>query len=110
MMNDVQFEFMGLNPDDKIRNFVSTVAERLHFSAPSDSGMKLVLEESKDAIRASCRIVSLAGTFVADAVSDNPVRAVQQIEKEMGGQLDEWKRCRFGKDENAGCRYALWEG
>lgn len=95
MANDLQFEFMGFNPDDKIKKFVSRVAEALHYSAPSDSAMKLVLEKSKNAIRASCRIASQAGTFVADSISDNPIRAVQQIERKIRKELDAWKMRRF---------------
>ncbi len=95
MTNDLQFEFMGFSPDDKIKNFVSRVAETLHYSAPSDSAMKLVVEKSKNAIRASCRIASQAGTFVADSISDNPIRAVQQIERKIRKELDDWKMRRF---------------
>lgn len=95
MKNDLQFEFMGFNPDDKIKNFVSRVAETLHYSAPSDSAMKLVVEKSKNAIRASCRIASQTGTFVADSISDNPIRAVQQIERKIRKELDQWKARRF---------------
>lgn len=97
MTNDLQFEFMGFNPDDKIMNFVSRVAETLHYSAPSDSAMKLVVEKTKNAIHASCRIASQAGTFVADSISDNPVRAVQQIERKIRKELDQWKLRRFEK-------------
>lgn len=100
MTNDLQFEFMGFDPDEKIKNFVSRVAEALHYSAPSDSAMKLVVERSKGAIRASCRIASQAGTFVADSISDNPVRAVQQIESKIRKELDNWKVRRFEKNKS----------
>lgn len=95
MASHMHFKFKGFRPDDQIRKFVSTVAERLYFSAPSDSTMKLVVEQGKSAVRASCRIASQAGTFVADAMSDSPARAVQQIEGKIRDQLDGWKRRRF---------------
>lgn len=95
MTNDLQFEFMGFDPDEKIKNFVSRVAETLHYCAPSDSAMKLVIEKSKNAVRASCRIASQAGTFVADSISDSPVKAVQQIEQKIRKELDDWKMRRF---------------
>jgi ribosome-associated translation inhibitor RaiA len=95
MTNDLQYEFMGFKPDEKINSFVSRVAETLHYSAPSDSAMKLVIKKSKNRIRASCRIASLAGTFVADSISDNPIRAVQQIEQKIRKELDDWKMRRF---------------
>lgn len=101
MTNDVQFEFLGFSPDEQIKNFVSSTADQLYFSAPSDSALKLVVERSKNAIRASCRIASQAGVFVADAMSDSPVRAVRQIESKIRRQLDDWKKRRFEKAERS---------
>ncbi|MFN3455363.1 MAG: hypothetical protein ACK41T_10425 [Pseudobdellovibrio sp.] len=97
MTNDLQFEFMGFNSDEKIKNFVSRVAEALHCSAHSDSAMKLMIEKSKNADRASCRIVSQAGTFVGDSISENPVKAMQQIEQKLRKELDDWNVRRFEK-------------
>lgn len=95
MTNDLRYEFMGFKPDEKIKSFVSSVAETLHYSAPSDSAVKLVIEKTKNAIRASCRIASQAGTFVADSISDNPMKAVQQIDQKIRKELDDWKSRRF---------------
>ncbi len=97
MTHDVKFEFLGFDPDERIRYFASTVAETIHFSAPSDSTLKIVVEKSKDVILASCRIVSQSGTFMADAISDNPMKAIQLIERKIRDQLDAWKRHRFEK-------------
>ncbi|HVK62225.1 MAG TPA: hypothetical protein VM432_11770 [Bdellovibrionales bacterium] len=91
----VQLEFMHFEPDYETRSFVSSVAEKIHFNAPSDAAMKLALQKGKDAIQASCRIASQAGTFVAEAVSESPIRAVQQIERKIKDQLDAWKAWRF---------------
>jgi ribosome-associated translation inhibitor RaiA len=98
MTNDVQFEFMGLDPDYKLRAFVALAAEKLHFSAPSDSAMKLAIRKGKDAFQASCRIASQAGIFVAETISDNPVRAIQQLEHKVRTQVEEWKNRRFGHE------------
>lgn len=96
MRNDcVHFEFIGFDPEHEIRNFVSTVVENLHLSAPSDSAMKVAISRGKGVIEASCRIASRAGTFVAEVVSDSPIRAIQKIEENISMQLDDWKRRRF---------------
>ena len=92
---NVEFEFMGFNPDYEIRTFISSVAEKLHLNSPSDAAMKLAIQKGKGVIKASCRIASHSGTFVAEAVSKNPVRAVQQIERKIKKQLDQWKAWRF---------------
>jgi hypothetical protein len=88
IQENVQFEFKGFDPDYEIRSFVASVAEKLQFSAPSDAAMKMALQKGKVAIQASCRIASQAGTFVADAVGDTPIRTVQQIEQKIRDQLD----------------------
>lgn len=93
----VQYEFLDFDPDYEIKAFVSTVAEKLLLNSPSDAAIRLALQKYKGAIKASCRIASRAGTFIADAVSDNPIRAVQQIEREIKEQLDSWKDWRFQK-------------
>lgn len=95
MNQNVQLEFIGFEPDSEIRNFVSTVAEEIHYRAPSDAAMKLAIENSLDTIKATCNIASHAGNFVAEAVTDNPIRAVQQIEEKLTDQLDAWKTFRF---------------
>ena len=96
----VQFEFMGLEPNYEIRSFISAVAEKLYFSAPSDAAMKMALQKAKGSIKASCRIASQAGTFVAEAVSESPIRAIQQIEQKIKNQLDNWKAWRFQNSQN----------
>lgn len=99
MRNDcVQFEFIGIDPEYEVRNFVSTVAEKLHLSSPSDSAIKLVMKASRGAVRASCRIASHAGTFVAEAISENPIRALKKVEEKIADQLDCWKQRRFLDD------------
>lgn len=100
MRNDcVQFEFVGFDPEYEVRNFISTVAEKLHLSSPSDSAIKVAMKLSRGAVQASCRIASHAGTFVAEAVGDNPIKAIKKVEEKITDQLDSWKRRRFLNDE-----------
>jgi ribosome-associated translation inhibitor RaiA len=95
MTGDIQFEFMEFKPDGEIKDFILSVADKLQISAPSDSAMKMAIRKSRDMIQASCQIVSQAGTFVAEAMSDNPIKAVQKIERRIRKQLDAWKAQRF---------------
>lgn len=94
----VQFEFVGFDPEYEVRNFISAIAEKLHLSSPSDSVIKVAMKASKGVVQASCRIASHAGTFVADAIGDNPIKAIRKIEEKIGRQLEAWKRCRFQND------------
>ncbi len=95
MSNDVQFDIKGFSPDQEIRKLISAVAEKLHFSSPSDSVMRMALGKSKDVIRGSIRIVSQAGVFVTDVISDDPIRAIHQMENKIREQLEAWKAKRF---------------
>ena len=90
----VQFEFLGFDPEYEMKKVISSMAEKLYLNSPSDSAMKVALKKGKDVIQASCRIVSQAGTFVAETVSDTPVKAIHKIEEKINQQLDEWKRIR----------------
>jgi ribosome-associated translation inhibitor RaiA len=96
MRNDcIQFEFIGFDPEYEVRNFISTVAEKLYLSSPSDSAIKVAMKVSRGVIQASCRIVSHAGTFMAEAISDNPIKAIKKVEKKIAEQLEGWKHRRF---------------
>lgn len=99
--HNLKFEFMGFDPKYEVRNFISSVAEGIHALAPSDSVMRVVIEKSKEAIRASCQIASQAGVFAAEAMSDCPKKAIRQIESKIKRQLDEWKKYRFAVSSNS---------
>ena len=95
MGNDLQLKFINFEPGPDIQNFVSLIGERLHLSAPSDAALRLVISKSKDAFQVSCKIVSRAGTFVADAISESPVQAVRRVEVKIRQQLKTWIRHRY---------------
>ena len=97
MFSDIQFEFLEFNPEQEMNDFLSAAAERIYASAPSDSAMKIAIKKGKDAVQASCRIVSQAGTFVAEAAGKNPFKAVLQIERKIRLQLDRWRDRRFAE-------------
>lgn len=101
MRNDcVQFEFEGFDPGHEVKNFISTVAEKLHLSSPSDSAIKIAMGVSRGAVKASCRIISHAGTFIAEAISENPIKAIKTVEDKISEQLDSWKHRRFLSEQS----------
>lgn len=97
MNHNVHFEFIGFEPEYEMRNFITSVADRIHSLAPSDSFMKVAMKKGRDVVEASCRIASHAGEFVADVVCNSPLTAIQQIEGEIQRQLDGWKKRRFSE-------------
>lgn len=88
-------ELKGFDPELEIKTFIATVADRLYFSAPSDSAVKLAIRKSQGVVKASCRIASQVGTFVAEATCENPICALRRLELRIKQQLDSWKRNRF---------------
>lgn len=97
--NFLQLEFSGFNPEYELRDAIESIAEKLHLSSPSDSAMKVAIQKGKGVVQASCRIASHAGTFMADAVSDSPLRAIQKLDEKIRQQLEGWRRRRFANEE-----------
>jgi len=95
IMSDIEFKFVGFNPDEQFRDLIKSMAENLHLSSPSKSGMRWVIEKGKGAVHASCRIASQAGTFVAETFSENPVHAIRHVEEKIKQQLTQWREVRF---------------
>lgn len=95
---NVDCEVLGFDPEPEIKSFIAKVVDKLYYSAPSDSGIKIVVRQSQGLVKASCRIVSQVGTFVAEARGKNPIQTIQSVENKIKQQLDLWKANRF---ENA---------
>lgn len=102
MPGDVTLEFLGFESESALKNLAQLIAENLQTSSPSDSFLKLVLKKGVGVAEASCKIASQVGTFVADSVSENPYRAVQEIEWKIKSQLDNWKQQRFTGESSGG--------
>lgn len=95
MYEKLSIEIKGMSPEQPVKDMIHLVAEKIHCQAPSDSCMKVVFEQSKEAIRASCRIVSHAGIFIAEAISEAPDEVIKQLEQKIGERLSFWKKTRF---------------
>lgn len=91
----LKIEFFGFKPGHEMKTIVDVIAEKMQLRSPSDSAVSVVMTMGKGVMNASCRIASEAGTFVADAVCENPVHAIKEIERKIGRQLDAWKRRRI---------------
>lgn len=107
MTTNVELKITGFNPDEETRSFISLVSNKLHFSAPSDSGIKLAIKKGQNAIQASCRIASQAGIFFAESTCESAIEAVQQIEQKLKIQLDEWKLHRFDQIDEGQVKRAV---
>lgn len=92
---NLNIELKGIKPSGKFERLIHNVADSIHWQSPSDACLKIVCEQTKEAIKASCRIVSQAGTFMAEVASDCPERCVKKLEKEIQKQLNVWKQNRF---------------
>lgn len=92
---NVEYEFMGFDPEHEVKNFIAQIAYKFYYSAPSDSGIKLAIQQSHGLVKASCRIASQVRPFVAEATEKNPILALRQLENKIKHQLDSWKMNRF---------------
>ncbi len=88
-------EIRGILPTQSLQSMLKQVSERIHWQSPSDSFLKIFCEQSKEAMKASCRIASQAGVFVAEAISESPEERLRNLEKRIYEQLNTWKETRF---------------
>jgi len=105
LCHSIKYEYKDITPSYEEKNFIETLAENLHMSSPSDSAMKVVVQENGDYRRVSCQIVSFSQRFEADAISDCPKRAMQEVERQLMPQIDKWKELRFNKELNEKQKY-----
>lgn len=94
---NVDCEFKGFDPSYEIKGIIARLADKLYYSAPSDSGIKLAIQKRHGIVRASCRIASQVGPFTAEAKGENPLSTIEILEKKIKHQLDSWKMNRFKK-------------
>lgn len=92
---NVEYEFKGFDPGHEIKAFMARLADQIYYSSPSDSGIKFAIQRSQGLVKASCRIASQVGLFVAEATGENPVSTIKKLEKKIKHQLDSWKMNRF---------------
>jgi hypothetical protein len=92
---NVEYEFMGFDPEHEVKSFIAQIADKFYYSAPSDSGIKLAVQKSHGLVKAWCRIASHVGPFVAEATGENPILALKRLENKIKHQLDSWKMNRF---------------
>lgn len=95
MSYEFDLKFEDFTPDDDTKTCVNGIAEKLQSSAPSDADLTMAVRRSAGKILATCRIVSQAGIFVAEAIADQPIRAVLEVEDKIRLQLRHWKSRRF---------------
>ncbi len=96
--NSMQLEIINFTPEKKLDDSINKVSEKLYDNAPSDSAIKIVFRASRGVIKATCRIASHAGIFVAEAITESPLQALKQLEKRINQQLIEWKKRRFQRN------------
>jgi ribosome-associated translation inhibitor RaiA len=97
----IEFEFVGFNPEYELREFISSVADRIYNLSPSDSSMRLVMKKNRNSIQVSCMVISRAGVFSANATCNCPKLAIQKIEEAIRYQLEKWRQCRFSSCNNS---------
>lgn len=94
----VNFDFDGYEPQNEAAHFIQYTVDKIHNYSPSDAFVKLSMKNSKGVIKATCRVVSQAGEFIAEAADRNVTSVIQKIDKEIMKQIEEWHRCRFDQD------------
>ncbi|MGE0762557.1 MAG: hypothetical protein AB7N80_04700 [Bdellovibrionales bacterium] len=95
-----QLEFRDFKPEYETRQLIADLMEGLQSLAPSDSAMNVAFRKGRGVVEATCRIASIAGTFVAKTISDTPIKAMQALDEKIRLQLEDWKKHRFVGDDD----------
>lgn len=89
------FEFIGFEPSSALETVAKTVFGRIHNEAPSDSFAMATVRKTLEGFQAALKINSSVGTFVADAISEDPQKAMVALSRRIRSRLRIWKRTRF---------------
>ena len=105
--DNMNVEFVGIEPEVHTRNYLSTISERIQDLPPSHSFIRFTVEQKTSLFKIVCSISSQAGHFAAESYSSDPTAAMIHLERKMRKQLNAWKksrRIRFPIEKKAGHR------
>lgn len=91
------FDFVGFKPTPSLEVVAKTVFGRVHNEAPSDSFSCATIRKTIQGFQAALKINSSVGTFVAEAVAEDPQKAILSLSRRIRSQLRVWKRQRFAE-------------
>lgn len=94
MYDNLKICFSGTRPSASVLRLVKEVADKIQSWSPSDSCLQILCETNSEDFKASCRIVSKAGVFCAEAADRNPRIGLKKLEGKIQKQLDRWKKSR----------------
>lgn len=86
--------FKGMTPTKSLKQWVRILADKIQWESPSDANLKIVCEQSGQWLKASCRIASQVGVFVAEAAAETPEKCIEKLELQVQNKLNSWKKKR----------------
>jgi hypothetical protein len=98
-MDDVFVQFQGFHPSTFTRDFLDLKFDQIHEKSPYGSTLRAVFVRNGERLKATLRIMSAAGTFVAVSEGQKMRDVSKRLFSQIGRQLERWKSTRY-KDED----------
>lgn len=90
------FNFVGFEPEPALVDYAKARFGRIHDESPNDSfAFATIRKTIEGGFQAALKINSSVGTFVAESISEDPIKAIADLSANIRSQLQAWKRNRF---------------
>jgi len=90
-------QFLNFEPTNEIKGLIKSLVNELEAIAPSDAAFRVVFEKNKKIFKGIVRVCSQAGTFIAEAVAEQPLHVLMEMDRHIRRQIEDWK-CRRSLD------------
>lgn len=94
-MDDIFVHFQGFSPSTFTRDFLDFKIGEIHEKSPYGSTLRAVFVRNGERVKATLRIMSVAGTFVAVCEGQKMRDVTKRLFSQIGRQLDRWKSTRY---------------
>lgn len=89
-----RFNFLGFEPDLKLKKISRELLSRILREAPSDASPIANFAKTRAGYECMLKVCSQAGTFTAKVAETDPVLALDKIGEMISDQLRRWRKNR----------------
>ncbi len=101
------FNFIGFDPDEDIKNKAYLAAERLLDIVPYGSMAVALLQKDEISYRCAIEIYSKHGPFTARASDTTPDAALESVVRTLSKKLVRWKERRLHLERKKAPRHSM---
>lgn len=95
MIDQMQYEFTGMDPSEWTENFLEDELTALLAMAPRNAHMKLKVDRHHAMMEGKLIIYSKAGAFIVEDTSDDITVLTKSLKRKMKSKLHKWKESHY---------------